>query len=117
MEQDRIKIEITNLENLKQAWKQTLKDKAAVRSLISNVNFFKQTFQSNYHFAQKHFVKNHIAEIEISDGLEELENYAGSKLKVKADKYFYSGINNLENGLETIINGLKSEVNNETKTN
>jgi hypothetical protein len=100
--------EIFELELLKKECELTNCEKFAANKLLSKIKIFNHTFNNNFNLAKKFYTLNSSAEIDISDGIEDLETYAKSKLKVKDDKYFYRGLNKLRDGLQTLIFNLKS---------
>ena len=101
--------EIDELERTKRAWSRTRKDKQAVRDLLSSIGVFNHVFTARFTLAQSYYNRNDLAEIEITDGINDLEHYAESKLKQKDDRYYYSGMSHIQRRIDTIINRLKLE--------
>ncbi len=109
MVEQQIQKEINKLEKIKRTWPFTRMNKNVVSDLLSEIRSFNHTFTAQYKYAQDFYFHNSSAEIEITDGIEELKNYLKSKLKKKDDRYYYSGIENIKNGLDRIIKGLKDK--------
>lgn len=101
--------EISELKIIKNEWFNTNCDKSSARSLLSKVKLFNHTFNVKFKTAERFYHEDSFAEIDITDGIEDLEIYLKSKLKVKDDKYFYRSLNKFRDGLETLIFNLESK--------
>lgn len=100
--------EILELKKIKNEWFNTNCDKSSAHSLLSKVKLFNHTFNVKFKDAERFYHEDSSAEIDISDGIEDLEIYVKSKLKVKDDKYFYRSLNKFRDGLKTLIFNLES---------
>ncbi len=107
MSPQKINSEIEKLQKIKKDWLRTYARKDSAHELLGKISIFNHTFFVQFPAASKFYNKNSDAEIYITDGIEDLEQYANSKLKQKDDKYFYSGIKNIERGLERLIHHLQ----------
>jgi hypothetical protein len=103
--------EIKKLKKLKSKWNIGYPDKEDVRNLLQELNKFNYFFSSQYIYAIPYFKKNSSAEVDITDGIEALQQYSKSNLKTKDDQYFYKGIENIQLGLNSIISSLERIIN------
>lgn len=102
--------EIEELNRIKSKWSHTFMDKPRARDLLLSIRNFNHTFSADFPNAVKHYKRNSSAEINITDGIEELEKYANSNLKKKDDHYFDDGLRHLTNGIQKIIASLENEL-------
>lgn len=109
MRTQEINSEIEQLQNIKKDWLRTYIRKDSAHELLRKISSFNHTFSVQFPNASKYYYQNSDAEIYITDGKEEIEQYAFSKLKQKDDKYFYSGIKNLEMGFDLLIHFLQRD--------
>lgn len=109
MASEEINSEIEKLQNIKNDWSRTYIGKDNAHELLRQISRFNHTFSVQFPNASMFYYRNSESEIYVSDGIESLEQYANSKLKQKDDKYFYSGIRNIEMGLELLIYLLQRE--------
>ena len=105
-----IQKEIDKLENTKFDWSLTRKDKNEVFILLSSLRNFNHTFTVQYKHAQEFYNRNSFAEIAITDGIGELEDYSNSTLKRKDNRYYDLGIKHIKHGLDIIIKSLKDKM-------
>ena len=110
MKKENIKAEIEKLKMIKFKWYQTNLGKSNTNDLLSLISSFNHTFSLNFPNAVTYYDKNSSAEINITDGIKELNSYVRSKLKKKDDHYFYDGIKNITNGIQILIDSLEYKI-------
>lgn len=103
MEGSEKEIEIEKLEAFKRQIRRTRISKQAAHSILRDLSVFNTTFWKEYPLLVELYRRNSTAEIYISDGTTELEQYANSKLVRKDDHYFYSGVENVTRGIDYLI--------------
>lgn len=104
-----IQKEIKELEKTKMKWSSTRMNKIAVSDLLSDIRMFNHTFTAKYKHAQEFYFQNSFAEIDITDGIEELKIYLRSKLKIKDNRSYYIGTEKIKDGINSIIIKLKDK--------
>ena len=113
MEKDKIKSiqnEINELIKIRSKWINTIKSKSQANVLVTEIKVVNHTFDGNFPNAIESKKRNSFAEINISDGIFNLKQYANSKLKNKDEHYFDDGIKNIRNGIDEIINYLENQI-------
>ncbi len=78
--------------------------------LRSFIGTFNHMFSVNHPLSVNHYRRNQFNEINVTDGLEDLERYSASKLKQKDDHYFWDGKERLSNGIKGIIRNLENDI-------
>lgn len=96
-------IQIEKLESIIKNIKRYRISKSNAHEILRTLSTFNHTFSKEFSLIADSCNENSDGEIHISDGISDLENYAYSKLKVKDDKYFYSGIKQVTKGLEYLL--------------
>lgn len=84
--------------------------KQSASDLSSLMRIFNHTFTVRFPISIKHYEKNCSNEIDVTDGLEDIEQYSESKLKQKDDHYFWNGKEKLSNGIKGIIRDLENDI-------
>jgi hypothetical protein len=110
MERSEKEIELEKLEFFKRQITRTRMSKHAAHSILRDLSAFNTTFWKEYPLLTEYYKRNSTAEIYISDGTTELEQYANSKLVRKDDRYFDAGIRNVIQGLDFLIFHLNEDV-------
>lgn len=105
-----IEKQIKELRIIKSEWLMTRMQKSKVHDLVNKIKMFNHTFSVNFPTAVKYYRRNSFPEINITDGIGELNNYSNSKLKQKDNHYFHEGITNVTNGIQKIIDSLENDL-------
>lgn len=114
MEQsDQIQYELNKLEELLEKIEMFSFSKEGARDLIITIEQFNHSFSVNYPLCTKYYLRNHYAEILISEGIADLEVYTMSKLKRKDNPSYEDGKNKIFRGIKSLIMHLQKELNND----
>lgn len=106
---EEINIEIKNLEAVLLKIDLTRMSKQNARDLKSYIEIFNHTFSVNFPLSVNHYKRNQSNEIDVTDGLKDLERYGESKLKQKDDYYFWDGKKRIKCGIQGIIKYLEAD--------
>lgn len=109
MKKENIENEITELKKIKYKWSRTSQNRSQAHNLISEIGNFNHTFSVEFPNSVKHYRQNRYAEIHITDGISDLNQYAKSNLKQKDNSYFFQGLQNIDRGIAKIIMDLENE--------
>jgi hypothetical protein len=110
MEKEEIEKEINKLKNFQRKFNLSYADKKDARKLISEITKFNHLFTSEYIHAQPFYRKNMFAEIDITDGINDLNSYLESKIKEKDDNYCIRGSERINSGIGHIISSLEMKI-------
>lgn len=102
--------ELKTLKELIYKIKSTKLDKTEARDLKFIITRFNESFSINFPASKSYYIKNRLNEVNISDGLDDLDKYISSNLKQKDNHYFYSGVNKIKNGITDIIEKLGKSI-------
>jgi hypothetical protein len=98
-----IENEVGGLQEICSRWSATFKDKKRVEKLIREVNTFNHTFEAKFPKSTKNYTPNSLRNINITDGLGELQAYVDGK----GDDNFTFGIRHITSGINGLIRDLQ----------